>query len=92
MKSIIQSKRECYICHSKYQLEEHHLFQGPNRNQAEKQGLKVYLCRNCHYTVHNMNYQELNKLHILGQKKFEETHTREEFMALFHKNYIMEEE
>jgi len=41
--------------------------------------------------VHNSNTQGLKDLKIVAQKKFEETHTREEFMALFHKNYLWEE-
>ena len=94
MKSIIQSKRECYICHATQGLNCHHIFTGCNRKQADKQGLTVYLCVN-HHTgnngVHNGNEYWYKKLQVIAQRKFEETHTREEFMKLFHKNYIMED-
>ena len=48
--SIMQTRRECYVCRMKYgvetvkDLEEHHVLNGPLRPVAEQYGLKVYLC------------------------------------------------
>ena len=91
MNSIITDKRECYICHSTNQLQSHHIFTGCNRKASEKYGLKVYLCMH-HHTgndgVHNGNELWYKKLQVVAQSKFEETHTRDEFMQVFHKNYL----
>ena len=49
-KSIMQARRECYICREKYNvlnergLEEHHVLNGPLRSFSEQYGLKVWLC------------------------------------------------
>jgi hypothetical protein len=99
MKSIIQDKKECFICRNNYDVEttrglhEHHIFEGTGRRkQSEKYGLKVYLC----YRHHNMDsdfgvhYQKALDLELkqLAQRKFEETHTREEFREHFIKSYL----
>lgn len=60
--SIMQSRRECYVCRMKYNvvtvagLEEHHVLNGPLRPVAEQYGLKVWLCHRHHnepgYSAH----------------------------------------
>lgn len=95
MKSIIQSKKECYFCKSQRNLQLHHCFQGANRKQADKQGLTVWLCMDCHTGsrgVHTTRTDRLNELKVIAQREFEKTHTRDDFVRIFHKNYIMEEE
>lgn len=91
MKSIIQDKKECFISGSKYELQEHHIFFGKNRKLSEKYGLKVWLKLYYHtgsnVAVHN-NIKLDNDLKQIAQKKFEEEHTREEFMKIFGKNYL----
>ncbi len=47
-KSILQNKKECYICGLYYPLECHHIYFGANRNISEKQGFKVWLCAEHH--------------------------------------------
>lgn len=48
-KSIMQTERECYICHTTMDLEKHHCLHGTaNRKKAEQDGLWVYLCRRHH--------------------------------------------
>lgn len=90
MNSILQSERSCYICKSTQNLEMHHIFPGPNRNASEEYGLKVWLCHAHHYALHNApNGYKLRKyLQEEAQKEFEKTHTRKEFMEIFHKNYL----
>ena len=99
MKSIIQDKKECFICRVNYDVEtttglhEHHIFEGHGRRkQSEKYGLKVYLCHRHHnsdtrFGVHFQKQRDL-ELKQLAQRKFEETHTREEWMLLMGKNYL----
>ena len=91
MKSVLQNNHECYICHNSFSLEEHHIFGGSNRKWSEKYGLKVYLCHNCHNEPPNgvhFNQELMEALHKIGQEKFEETHSRDEFMKLFGRNYL----
>lgn len=99
MKSIIQDKKECFVCRMNYDVEttrglhEHHIFEGTaRRKQSEKYGLKVYLCARHHnigtqYSIHFKKELDL-QLKQLAQRKFEETHTREEFREHFIKSYL----
>lgn len=101
-KSIMHSKADgtCYLCmllNHDYQrrtgLHEHHVFMGnKHKKLAEHYGLKVYLCLQ-HHEVGNMavhNNREVSELiQRKGQEIFEKNHTREEWMAIFGKNYIL---
>lgn len=93
MRSILQDKKESYISGSTYNLEEHHIFFGTaNRKVSEKNGLKVWLTSEEHrgtYGVHGKFGRDLDiKLKQDAQRKYEETHTREEFIKLIGKNYL----
>ena len=73
-------------------LHEHHIFYGnSNRKKSEQHGLKVWLC-GYHHNLSNMGvhfYKPLDiKLKRLAQEKYEETHTREDFMREFGRNYL----
>ena len=98
-KNSIMHKKEgtCYLCmqdgdyrlHST--LHEHHIFGGPNRAISEAEGLKVYLCLAHHIdgpaAVHN-NQIKMRSLQQDGQKAYEVTHTRQQFIDLFGRNYL----
>ena len=90
-KSVLQEDKECYVRKTTLNLEEHHIFRSPYRNNSEKYGLKVWLCQN-HHTgnngVHNGNVAVDMHLKKLAQRKFEETHTRKEFIRKFGRNYL----
>ena len=93
MRSILQDRKESYISGSTYNLEEHHIFFGTaNRKVSEKNGLKVWLTSEEHrgtYGVHGKYGRDLDiKLKQDAQRKYEETHTREEFIKLIGKNYL----
>lgn len=90
-KSIITNNMDhCFICGSPY-VEIHHCFYGTsNRKNSDKYGLVVPLCPMHHrgdYGVHH-NPQADQVLKETAQRKFEETHTREEFMQIFGRNYL----
>lgn len=90
MKSILQKRRECLICKSTQALECHHVFEGSRRDASEKYGMKVWLCPKHHrigrFSAHRS--AKLNRaLKSAAQERFEKTHTQEEFMRIFHKNY-----
>lgn len=73
-------------------LHEHHIYEGfGRRRQSEKMGAKVWLCAKHHnmsdYGIH-FNKEEDMELKRACQRKYEETHTREEFMELIGRNYL----
>ena len=96
-KSIIQSDREyCYLCdkagiYNNYFLQKHHVFGSSNRNNSEREGLYVALCVAHHeygpQAVHT-NHEEDLSLKKEAQEIYESTHSHEEFMAIFGKNYL----
>lgn len=88
----------CYLCEMLNQdyryhtnLQEHHVFNGPNRVRSEADGLKVFLCLEHHTegpaAVHN-NAENMLLLKQAGQRAYEQTHSREEFMQAYGKNYL----
>lgn len=90
-KSIIQEEKECWLCHTTYDLQEHHIFRNPFRNKSEKYGLKVWLCAE-HHTgdngVHGKNKELDITLKKLAQHKFEETYSREKWLQEFMRSYL----
>lgn len=92
MKSVIQGKKECYVCHATLNLHEHHIFYGTsNRKKSEKYGLKIWLCAR-HHNLSNEGVHFNKELDIsikrMAQSKFEENHTRHEFIRIFGKSYL----
>lgn len=92
MKSIIQTRKECFITGDIYNLHKHHIFEGTaNRRLSEQYGLWVWLRADWHnladYGVH-FNKELDRKLKVLAQEKFEEKYGHNKFMEVFKKNYI----
>lgn len=62
-----------------------------NRKQSEKYGCWVWLCGRHHnlsdYGIHFDKELDL-KVKKLAQSKFEENHSRQEFMQIFGKNWL----
>ncbi len=98
--SIMQQKDgRCYLCMKLWGderihtvIHEHHAFGGPNRDKSEAEGLKVFLCPQHHVygrsAVHN-NHDNMLLVQQDCQREYEKTHTREEFMQLMGRNYLV---
>lgn len=90
-KSILQENKQCYVSGKPYPLHKHHIYRAANRNISEREGFWVWLAPDWHnmsdYGVH-FNKQLDLKLKQECQRKYEETHSREEFMALIGRNYL----
>lgn len=82
--SILQSKKECFICKSKENLDKHEAFGGCNRQKSMEWGLVYYLCRICHTEVEN-NENMKKKLKIYAQGKFNMKYGAELFLKEFGK-------
>lgn len=92
MDSILQNRRECYITGDTAGLHKHHIYFGnPNRKISEQNGFWVWLRFDWHngasYGVHFNRGLDLS-LKRECQEKYEETHSREEFILLIGKNYL----
>lgn len=87
MKSLFSEEKVCWFCGNP-RAELHHIVNGGgNRELSDEYGLTMYLCRRHHERVHSdQKLDESLKKH--AQEKFEETHSHEEWMDLFHKNYL----
>ena len=97
-KSILQQEKYCYLCdrldhrYMVRSLHEHHVFGGPNRTISEAEGFKCWLCM-AHHTygpeaVHN-NISNMRILQQEAQRAYEKDHTREEFVRLIGRNYLV---
>ena len=93
-KSILQTKKECYITGSTYNLHKHHIFEGAaNRKLSERDGLWIWLRADWHnlsdYGVHFNKELDL-KLKRIAQKKWQEYYnkTKEDFIKEYGKSYI----
>lgn len=88
----------CALLHDDYshrdRLEEHHVIYGNGRRQqAEKFGLKLYLCWNHHQYVGGTEAVHRNKeisdrLKVIAQQRFEETFPELSFVEIFGRNYL----
>lgn len=89
--SILQDERKCFVSGCTENLEKHHIFEAANRRHSAELGLWVYLRHDLHneppYGVHH-NAKEGYKLKQIAQRKFEETHTREEFVSTFGRSWL----
>lgn len=96
-KSIMQSRKECYVCRMMYNvatvqgLEEHHVLNGPLRPLAERYGLKVWLCHKHHnepgYSAHFDHHLRLH-LKQQAQRDFEDVYGHRQWMAEVGKDYL----
>jgi hypothetical protein len=85
-----QVEKKCYITGATTGLHKHHIFGGANRKLSEQYGLYVYLIPEYHTGDKGVHFNREFDLQLKreGQRKFEETHSREDFRRIFGKNYL----
>lgn len=91
MKSILENNRDkCFICGSRRNLQEHHVYFGGLRKVSEANGFKVSLCMDCHKGDEGVHFDIVKdyELKRICQAKYEEAHTRQEFMKIIGRNYL----
>ena len=85
-KNIIK-KGNCGYCGKLCgKLDPHEVFGGSNRKRSIENGFVILLCRECH-----SNEKILLELKKKYQREYELTDTRENFIKLIGKNYLMED-
>ena len=93
MKSIMQTEKECYITHQIDGLHKHHIYGGPNRRISEREGFYIYLIPDLHnMSNEGIHYDKEFDLRIKQecQRIYERTHTRQQFIDLIGKNYLVD--
>ncbi len=92
MKSIIQTEKECYVCRTTYNLQDHHIIYGTsNRKNSERYGLKVWLCLDHHIGNTGVHFNKDLDIHLkkLAQEHFEARFgERNDFRGIFGKSYL----
>lgn len=82
---------KCYITSRTDRLDVHHIYPGPNREISDEMGFWVYLNHDVHMALHDGRrpFESLKReLQKMCQEKYEETHTRREFMDLIGRSYL----
>lgn len=92
MQSIMQDKKECFICKRTDNLHLHHVYFGKNRKISDENGFTCYLCYDHHEGsdgVHGKNGHKIDTyLKKTCQERYERTHERIEFLYLIGRNYL----
>lgn len=93
-KSILQDEKKCFVTgYDGPGLHKHHCLNAADRRLAEEDGLYVWLRWDHHiensprHTPHNDRDTDLFYKRM-AQRKYEETHTREEWLARYGRNYL----
>lgn len=96
-KSIIKGNQKgvCFICKRVTQTENHHIFGGGNRKKADREGLTVYLCHDCHNEPPNgvhFNRERNVRLRQIGQRAWMDHYgkTAQDFIREYGRNYLTE--
>lgn len=91
MDSIIQTNKECFMCHRVGVLHKHHIFGAANRKHSDKYGLWIWLCPE----HHNMSDEAIHfnkaldrQIKQIAQREFEDTYGHEKFVKVFGRNYL----
>jgi hypothetical protein len=92
MESVLQKVKECYVCRTTMNLQDHHICYGTaNRKQSEKYGLKVWLCQEHHTGNTGVHFNKDLDMHLkkIAQEHFEaEIGSREDFRRIFGRSYL----
>lgn len=91
--SILQDKKECYVCHTTNNIHIHEVFFGKNRKNSIKYGCCVYLCGKHHNQSNDgVHFNKKLDTHLKQEmeKKFLKHYaaTIEDFRDIFKINYL----
>lgn len=90
LKSIITNDLEyCFVCGRPYP-QIHHMMNKWDKAKAEKYGLIIPLCMNHHTGAEGVHTKPEKMLACrqMAQRKFEEIHSRDEWIEEFGKSYL----
>ena len=89
MESIISTERKCFICGKTVNLQVHHCWHGSNRKKADRDGLTVNLCFECHSKLHDKGEGDRYLMEIAERAWLKSTGgTVKDFIERYGKNLI----
>ena len=89
MESIISTERKCFLCGKTVNLQVHHCWHGSNRKLADRDGLTVKLCFECHSRLHDKGESDRYLMEIAEKAYLSHYNkTIEDFIKRYGKNVI----
>lgn len=90
MESLIQKEKECFICGTTLNLENHHALHGnANRRLCDADRLTVWLCQAHHHELHDSDTEMDRFVQRAAQEVWEKTYgDRSAFIRRYGKSYI----
>lgn len=91
--SIIQDKKQCYVCNTTNNIHIHEVFFGRNRQKSIEDGCCIYLCGK-HHNLSNQGIHFNHKLDIEVKKQMElywlkhYNKTTEDFIKRYGRSYL----
>lgn len=91
--SIIQNKKECYVCKTTLDIHIHEVYFGKNRKKSIEDGCCVYLCSS-HHNMSNAGVHFNHKLDMELKRKMQQkwceyyNKTNDEFLDRFGRSYL----
>lgn len=92
-KSLLQDKKECYKCKRTIALHQHHIYEGRNRTNSDKDGCWIWLCPQ-HHNMSNKGIHFDDKFDLEVKKECEKVWleyynaTIEDFLKRYRINYL----
>ncbi len=83
---LTNNMQKCYLC-SKRKEHIHEIYKGSNRQISMKNGFCIPICEE-HHRQTETNSKLDKDLKVKCQRKYEETHSREEFIDLIGQSYL----
>jgi lysyl-tRNA synthetase class I len=82
--------RYCAECGATWNIEKHHVFNGPNRKISEKYGMVEDLCPECHRGAAGIHFNKEMAIRYKQKHQilFEDRYGHEMFMRLIGRNYL----
>ena len=84
--AITEDLEHCYLCGCQAQ-HLHHVFNGPNRKKSTEDNMFIPVCAKCHERIHADAALRYG-LKAIGQKIYEQDHSREQFRWRYGKSYL----
>ncbi len=86
---MTEDLEHCFVCGRPFP-QYHHIMNSANKAKSEEYGLILPLCLNHHTGAEGVHTKPEKMLACkqMAQKKFEETHSREEWIEIFGKSYL----
>lgn len=79
----------CRICGKVTSTQWHHVFGGPLRKAADREGLVIELCQECHQRMHrDAEFWLTYKKRFQRAWESRKGNSREKWMRIFHRNYL----